>query len=282
MYKDLDFLNIHSSKSIQARPIAPSSWMAGLSISTASRTIYIPMLDVNRTVQEAMHYLMRAPLPQGKTQKALPEPDSLFRVRVPRLQAGQPHATFAEFGGYGNFQSVRSRGGPSEKERQKLHATTANLPRRPRVLRILDGRSRGLLLEWSPLLTLDRRCAFSLSEQIGRTIGDHLYENVRRGSPVGSGTQNVHLSAAKPAGTGLACHSSGRSRRCLTPGGSPRARPPCWSGFLSLSPRSRAGTAAATAACPGESRKILMRSGLARSCFSRPKCPPSCPISSDS
>jgi hypothetical protein len=174
MYNNLEFLNISFFKKYPGKAYRAIILDGRAAYIHRQRTIYIPMLDVNRTVQEAMHYLMRAPLPQGKTQQAFLNRIHYFACGYLASKLINPmrHSpSLEDMAGFIRSFSWR----PSEKERQKLQRQMQIYRAVLRFFRILDGRSPGLLLEWSPLLSLDRRCAFSLSEQIGRTIGDLLY-----------------------------------------------------------------------------------------------------------
>ena len=174
MYKDLSFLNNSFFKKNPGKTYRAIILDGRAVYVNRQRTIYIPMLDVNRTVQEAMHYLMRAPLPQGRTQKAFLDRIHYFACGYLASKLVNPmrHSPSLEDMA-SSIHSFSWR--PSEKERQKLLRQVQIYRAVLQFFRILDGRSQGLLLEWSPLLALDRHCAFSLSEQIGRTIGDNLY-----------------------------------------------------------------------------------------------------------
>ena len=174
MYKDLDFLNTKFFKKGPGKTYRAIILDGRAVYINRQRTIYIPMLDVNRTVQETMHYLMRAPLPNGRTQQAFLNRIHYFACGYLASKLVNPmrHSPSLE----DMSSSIRSfPWRPSERERQKLQRQLQIYRAVLQFFRIVEGRSQGLLLEWSPLLSLDRHSAFSLSEQIGRTIGDHLY-----------------------------------------------------------------------------------------------------------
>jgi len=180
MYKDLEFLDNPFFKKNPGKAYR-SIILDGRAVYIhRHRTLYIPMLDVNRTVQETMHYLMRAPLPFGKTHNAFMNRIHYFTSGYLGSKLINPmrHSPSLEE----MEKSVRSyKRVPSEKERQKLQRQWGIYNAVLRFFRILDRRSEGLMLEWEPLLKLDRDSAFALSEQIGRTLGDFLYATYNEG-----------------------------------------------------------------------------------------------------
>lgn len=174
MYNDIEFINDPFFKKYPGKGYRAIILDGRAVYVNSRRTIYIPMLDVNRTVQEAMHYLMRAPLPQGKTQQAFLNRIHYFACGYLASKVLNPmrHSPSLE----DMKRAVRSYPWlPSEKERQKLQRQLQVYRAVLQFFKLHGGRSRGFLLEWAPLLRLDRDSTFSLSEQIGRTIGDYLF-----------------------------------------------------------------------------------------------------------
>lgn len=180
MYNNLAFLNDPFFKQNPGRAYRAMILDGRAVYVHHNRTLYIPMLDVNRTVQETMHYLMRAALPLGKTSQALRNRIHYFASGYLASKVVNPmrHSPSLQ----DMKDAIKSYLWlPSEKERQKLQRQLQVYRAVLQFFQILDGRSRGLLLEWGPLLKLDSDSAFSLSEQIGRTIGDFLYGSYDEG-----------------------------------------------------------------------------------------------------
>jgi hypothetical protein len=174
MYKDLSFLRDSFFQTGPGR-----SYKAVITDGRAlyidhNRTIYLPMLDVNRTVQEAMHYLMRAELPTGRSVKA-------FMGRIHYFTSGYLASKLIN----------PMRHSPSLKEMEQAVRTYPSLSKHKERLKLgrqllvyhgvleffrqVRSRSSKLQVEMAPLLELDHRTSFALSEQIGRTLGDELY-----------------------------------------------------------------------------------------------------------
>lgn len=180
MYNDLEFLDDPFFKTNPGKAYRTIILDGRAVYINRKRTLYIPMLDVNRTVQETMHYLMRAALPIGRTAKALMNRIHYFTsgYLASKLINPMRHSPKLEEMERAIATYPRLR---SEKERQKLHRQLSVYRAVLLFFRILDKRSEGLLLEWEPLLKLDRESAFALSEQIARTLGDFLYASYDAG-----------------------------------------------------------------------------------------------------
>ena len=174
MYKDLSFLRDSFFKKGPGRFYRSVITDGRALYIDHNRTIYLPMLDVNRTVQEAMHYLMRAELPTGRSVKA-------FMGRIHYFTSGYLASKLVN----------PMRHSPSLKEMDKSSRLTGT-SRRTRSASSSDASSSCTTASWSssgryapappssrwrwlPLLEADQRTSFALSEQIGRTLGDELY-----------------------------------------------------------------------------------------------------------
>lgn len=137
-------------------------------------TIYLPMLDVNRTVQEAMHYLMRAELPTGRSVKAFMGRLHYFTsgyVASKLINPMRHSPTLKQM-----EQAVRAyRQIENRKEGLKLGRQNLVYHGVLEFFRQVRSHAPKLQVGMAPLLELDQRTSFALSEQIGRTLGDDLY-----------------------------------------------------------------------------------------------------------
>ena len=139
------------------------------------KTIYIPVMDVNRTVQEAMHYLMNAVLPTTKSPSAFLRRIHYYACgylasklinpmrKTPSLEEMQ--------GAIAAFAWVQR-----EKDRMKLGRQIEIYRKTLDFMRLFGSPAPPLLLETHPMVDLDYATLYALSEQIGRTLGEGLYE----------------------------------------------------------------------------------------------------------
>ena len=174
LYKDLSFLR-HSFFSTRLGRAYKAMILDGRPLYIhQDRTIYLPMLDVNRTVQETMHYLMGAHLPVGRNLGA-------FMARIHYFASGYIASKMVN--------PMRHSSSLPEMERavKDYEGLTRESDRRKlsRQVQVYGGVLEFFGTLWpahrapapglSRLLDLDMRAAFSLSEQIGRTIGDDVH-----------------------------------------------------------------------------------------------------------
>jgi hypothetical protein len=174
MYTDLSFLKNSFFKTAPGRFYKSVIADGRALYIDHNRTIYLPMLDVNRTVQEAMHYLMRAELPTGRSVKA-------FMGRIHYFTSGYLASKLIN----------PMRHSPTLKEMEEVVRAYTTLNKQKERLKLgrqflvyhgvleffrqVRSRSSKLQVEMAPLLEADQRTSFALSEQIGRTLGDELY-----------------------------------------------------------------------------------------------------------
>ncbi len=174
LYKDLSFLR-HSFFLTRLGRVYKAMILDGRPLYIhQDKTIYLPMLDVNRTVQETMHYLMGAPLPVGQTLNA-------FMARIHYFASGYIASKMVN----------PMRHSPSLSEMERTVKDYPLLQRESdrrklwRQIQVYGGvleffgavrpANGAVAAGLSHLLVTDMKSAFSLSEQIGRTIGDDIH-----------------------------------------------------------------------------------------------------------
>ncbi len=174
LYKDLSFLR-HSFFLTRLGRVYKAMILDGRPLYVhQDKTIYLPMLDVNRTVQETMHYLMGAPLPVGQTFNA-------FMARIHYFASGYIASKMVNPMRHSPTLLEMERAVKDypllqcESDRRKLWRQIqvyGGVLEFFGAVRLANGAVAAGL---SHLLGTDMKSAFSLSEQIGRTLGDDIH-----------------------------------------------------------------------------------------------------------
>ena len=173
MYNDLEFLKDSFFRTARGRAYKAIILDGRAVYIHNNRTIYLPMLDVNRTVQETMHYLMRMGMPTGRSFSA-------FLLRIHYFTSG--YVASKVVNPMRHSPSLQEMGKAirtypwvkDESQRRKLWRQLDVYKYTLEFMKAIRAHRRGLLLQFSHMLEVDGRCAFALSEQIGRTIGDDI------------------------------------------------------------------------------------------------------------
>lgn len=145
--------------------------------------IYIPLLDVNRTVQEAAHYLMGADLDvapgagaffrrlhyfaSGFVASKLINPMRRYRTRNEMMQVRED---------YGRLRTRKERA-YARRQLSVLNGTLDFFDAADKA----RGCSRLLQMEMNHYLDVDRETLFGLSEQIGFQLGEGLFSSYNKG-----------------------------------------------------------------------------------------------------
>ncbi|MEW5763367.1 MAG: ChaN family lipoprotein [Acidobacteriota bacterium] len=196
-FKSLEFLN----DSYFRRP--PGLYFArlvreGYSIYTPKgQTIYVPMMDLNRTVEEAMHYLMRCELATGQSLR-----DFLDRVHyfacgflASRLINPNRHTpSWDEM----RDRLAKIRAAASGKQKKKLAGQEAAYESALRFWEIRKRSGRWSREEIEPILKSDLETVFAVSRQVGYSVGAALYEAYDRGDLSGANLRRYAFQQRDP------------------------------------------------------------------------------------
>lgn len=196
-FNSLGFLN----DSYYRKP--PGSWLAalvkdGYSVySPHERTIYVPMMDLNRTVEEAMHYLMDAELPTGPSLRAFLERAHYFAsgFLASKLVNPSRHAP-DEAEMRRKVKEIQAL--PPGKQKRKLERLKGALEG---CLRYLDMRRRQGRWEASELEAVTRtdfQTLFGVSRHLGYLLGQKLYEAYDRGEVSAGGLRRYAFQQRDP------------------------------------------------------------------------------------
>ena len=173
MYNDLEFLKDSYFMTAQGKA-SKAMILDGRAVYIHSnRTIYLPVLDVNRTVQEAMHYLMRTGMPAGHSLAS-------FFLRIHYFASGYLASKVVNPMRHSpSLQEMEKaihtyRWLKDESQRRKLWRQLDVYRHTLEFMKIARSHRRGLLLQFTHMLKVDERSVFALSEQIGRTVGDDI------------------------------------------------------------------------------------------------------------
>jgi hypothetical protein len=142
--------------------------------------LYVPELDLNHTVEEAMHFLMHRGFRTGSSPIAFMErihyyaSGFLASKLINPLRKTPNESQMRDF--LSSFHALAR-----EKDRIKLGRQALVFSRALEFFRLMK-RPLGLVrLELEPMLLADWKTLYALSQQIGYTLGLDLYERFNRG-----------------------------------------------------------------------------------------------------
>ena len=139
-----------------------------------NKTIYVPVLDINQTVEEVMHYLMDRDIPVEGTRKAFMDRVHYFasgyvasKLINPTRSTPSPRDMAA---------LVRSHPGIAQpKEKKKLERQVRVFENALAFLHLLASHHSWRPEDVDPVLATDIETLYSVSRQVGYWLGDRLY-----------------------------------------------------------------------------------------------------------
>jgi hypothetical protein len=196
-FKSLDFLN----DSYYRKP--PGTHYArmvrdGHSMYTPKgQTIYVPMMDLNRTVEEAMHYLMGVEMPTGSSFRDFFDRIHYFASGFLASKLVNPTRrapTTAEM----RDRLAKIRSSLNSKQRKKLSRQEAAFESALTFLSIRKRSGRWGAEDVAPVLRSDTDTLFAVSRQVGYSVGVALYEAYNRGEVSGANLRRYAFQQRDP------------------------------------------------------------------------------------
>lgn len=139
-----------------------------------NKTLYVPVLDINQTVEESMHYLMDRDIPVEATHRAFMERVHYFASGYTASKLVNPTRTTPSPGDMAALVRRHPRI-VSRKERKKLERQVRVFENVLAFLHLLGSRDAWRPEDVGPVLAADLETLYSVSRQVGYWLGDRLY-----------------------------------------------------------------------------------------------------------
>ncbi len=140
-----------------------------------NKTLYVPVLDINQTVEEVMHYLMDKDMPVESNRKAFMERVHYFASGYTASKLVNPTRTTRSPRDMASL--VRRHPGIARvKEKKKLERQVRVFENSLAFFHLLASRHAWRPEDIDPVLAADTETLYSVSRQVGYWLGDRLYK----------------------------------------------------------------------------------------------------------
>ncbi len=162
-----------------------------------NKTIYVPLLDINQTVEESMHYLMDRELPVEKGLKAFMERAHYFSSGYIASKLINPTRTSPTARDMEELVQ-RHPGIHREKDRNKLERQARVFKNTLAFLRLVSTDGPWISKEIDPILGTDRETLYSVSRQAGYWLGERLFRAYDEGRISGANLRRYAFQQSDP------------------------------------------------------------------------------------
>ncbi len=196
-FKSLEFLNDSYYRKPPGLHLARLVRDGHSVYSPKGKTIYVPMMDLNRTVEEAMHYLMGSEMATGPSFRDFLDRIHYFACGFLASRLINPNR-HTPSGDEMRDRLTQIRSSASGKQRKKLSRQEAAFEFALRFLEVRRRSGRWAEEEIAPVLKSDVETVFAVSRQVGYTVGAALYEAYDRGEVSGANLRRYAFQQRDP------------------------------------------------------------------------------------